>query len=352
MSKATSKARVGLLIFVGVLAITIAIFFIGEKTQLFSSIYFIRVNFKSTEGVKPGNNVTLAGYNVGTVSNIELSGSGDSVRLTLRVEDRIHPFIKSDSRAFIEQEGLVGNKFIKLEIGSEKGKVIENYGFIQGVEPFGLSSILQDAREIIDTTKFISGRLKDILNNINSGQGTLGRLLVDESIYNNLNKITARADTGLSLATTQLAELTTLLTRLTKSVNRVVDRADSTVQNANEITAEAEKFMKRINEGKGTFGALLKERGLYDSLTTLLGSLQNVSIDASNAADQIAKGMYGLRTHWLMGRIFGGPTIDKESPPESSYKMKLHELQQKEKDLNAREEKMKLLERQGKIDQK
>lgn len=344
MSRTTSKARVGLLIFLGVITITIGIFFIGEKSQLFSSVFYIRVNFKSAEGVKPGSNVLLAGYIVGTVSKLDLSAAGDSVRLTLRVEDRIRPFIKSDSRARIDQEGLVGNKYVSLEIGTEAGLLIENYGYIQGIEPFGLSGILQDARSIIDTTKFITGKLKDMFVRIESGEGTLGRFLVDESIYSNLARISSRADSGLSLATIQLSELTTLLSRLTKSVNKVVDRADSTVANANTITSEVAKFVTSVNEGKGTVGALLTERRLYDSLLTLMGSLESVALDASNAADQIAKGMYGLRTHWLMGRIFGGPTIDKEQPPESSFSKKFRELQKKEQELIEREEKIKKLE--------
>lgn len=344
MTKITSKARVGLLLFLGVITLTIGTFFIGEKSQLFTSPFFIRVNFKSAEGVKTGSSVLLAGYNVGTVSKLELSEKGDSIRITLRVEERIKPFMKTDSKAYIGQEGLVGNKFIRLELGTTSGLSLEEYGFIRGVEPFGLAEILQDTRDIVDTTKFITGRLKDMFVQINAGQGTLGRLLVDESIYKNIYKISARADSGLSFATNQLSTLSTLLTRLTESVTRVVERTDSTIQNANLVTREATRFITSINEGKGTVGALMTERGLYDTLTTLIGSLQSVSVDASNAADQIAKGMYGLRTHWLMGRIFGGPSIDSEPPPVSSYEKKIRALQKKERELEEREKRLKKME--------
>lgn len=337
MKRTSSRARVGLLFFLGVIALTIGIFFIGEKSQLFSPVFHVRVNFTSIEGVKPGSNVLLAGYNVGTVSKLELTATGDSVRLTLRVEERVHPFIKHDSRAFIEQEGLVGNKYINLQIGSPSGVVVPDDGYIIGVDPFGLTSVMRDARDIIDTAKFISGRLKDIFVQLNRGEGTLGRLLVDESIFHNLEHVTARADTGLSFVTTQLGDLTTLLARLTTSVHRVVDRADSTVQNANLITSEVARFVTSVNEGKGTFGALLRERSLYDSLTGLLGSLQSVSLDASNAADQIARGMYGLRTHWLFGRVFGGPSIESEKAPVSSWQRRWNELLRRERELQKRE---------------
>lgn len=339
MSKKASKARVGFLIFLGVITITVATFFIGEKTHLFSDVYYIRVNFKSAEGVKPGGSVLLSGYSIGTVWQLDLSPTGDSVRLTLRLEDRVRPLLKSEAKAFIGQEGLVGNKFIRLEL-SEKGNDVGDYCYIQGIEPFGLSEIMRDTRELVDTTKYITGQLKDVLNQINSGRGTLGRLLVDEGIYRNLQQISARADSGLSLATIQLASLSTLLIQLTKSVHRVVDRADSTMQDAHLITSEGAKFMANLNEGKGTFGALVTERAMYDSIATLIGLLQNVSIDASNAADQIAKGMYGVRTHWLLGRVFGGDDVENEKPPQASFQQKIRALLKKERELEEREKKI------------
>ena len=80
-----SRARVGFLIFVGVLAFTVGIFFVGQKSQLFSSVFFVQVNFANVEGVKPGAAVMLSGYSVGTVSDITLTPQADSIRLLLRI---------------------------------------------------------------------------------------------------------------------------------------------------------------------------------------------------------------------------------------------------------------------------
>ncbi len=340
MKETASRARVGLLLLLGVLALTAGIFFIGQKSLLFSPVFYFRVNFKSAAGVKPGSNVLLSGYNVGTVTSLALTPAGDSVTLTLRVEERIRPFVKNDAVAMIDQEGLVGNKYITLQIGTENGVPVHEYGFIRGAEPFELGAILQSARSMIDTTRFISEQVKGIMTRIGAGEGTLGKLITDDRMYDNLTQVTARADSGLSYATLQLAAVSGVVGRLAQSVEVVVRRSDSTIQNANRITAEAARFISSINEGKGTAGALLTDRALYDSLVTLVALLQNTTIDAGNAADQLAKGMYGLRTHWLLGRVFGGPSIDKEEQPRSSYEQRMRQIIQRERAVEEKERKL------------
>ncbi|MDH7516367.1 MAG: MlaD family protein [Bacteroidota bacterium] len=337
MKTSLSRARVGFLIFVGVLTFVVAIFLIGQQTQLFTSTFTVYVNFSNTEGVKPGTFVLLSGYTIGSVRDIQLSETGDSIRLVLRITERVHPFIKSDSKAEIKQEGLVGNKLINIIIGSPSLPPLPDGGYIQGVPPFALTSLADNLTAITDTSKIISGELKTFLTRLNRGEGTLGRLLTDESVYRNLLSVTTMADSGMGIVMTELGELSDVLRKFTVSVDDLVRRSDTTVSAVTLATKELEELLRSINEGEGTAGAFVRDRRLYDSLLALVGSLNDAAYEVGSASNQLAQGVYALRTHWLFGRVFGGKKEGAAEPPASAYRRLMRELQERAAELDRRE---------------
>lgn len=341
-----SRARVGFLIFVGFLAFAVGIFFVGEKSHLFSSVFYVQVNYSSAEGVKPGAYVVLSGYNVGTVSTIRLTRDADSVRVLLRINEEVHPFIKTDSEAEIKQEGLVGNKFISIGIGSERAPVVDNYGFIRGVAPFALSSLADNVTSIMDTADRVFGELNVLLHRMNQGQGTIGKLLTDDGVYDRLESITEQTEKGLRLTNENLDNLSALLTETAESLNRIVVKADTTLEYTNRMTKEAAEFLNNMNSGRGTMGALMTDRSLYDSLVTLMSAMTDVSYDAGNAAMQLSRSIHSMREHWLFGRVFAGEEFEQEQPPETAYQQKMRQLEQKLRELNELEEKLRRRERE------
>jgi phospholipid/cholesterol/gamma-HCH transport system substrate-binding protein len=345
MKTSLSRARVGALILTGVIIFAGGIFLVGERGHMFSSTFPVYVNFKAAEGVKTGNYVVVSGFSVGTVSDIELTQNGDSIRLTLQISEDVHRFIKSDSKAEIKQEGLVGNKMINIIPGTPSLPDLEEYAYIQGVPPFVLESLTDNVTSITDTTKLVTEQLKRLLIALNSGQGSLGMLLTDKTLYYSLASVTGKTDSGLSLATQQILRLSDLLARVAHTVDLLALRSDTTVANANAITREAELLVRNLNSGRGTVGALLSDRSLYDSLITLVSALTNASLDAGVAADQAARSIQAMRSHWLLGRVFGGDDMDESAPPESSYKRSMRELQQRSADLDRRERELRELER-------
>jgi len=347
MKKSTlSRARVGFLIFIGVLAFSVGIFFVGEESHLFSSVFYVQVNYSNAEGVKPGAYVVLSGYNIGTVSTIRLTEDADSVRVLLRINEDVHPFIKIDSRAEIKQEGLVGNKFINLSVGSDRSPVVEDYGFIKGVAPFALSSLADNVTSITDTADRVFGELNVLLHRLNQGEGTIGKLLTDDGVYERLEAITEQTEKGLELTNENLDNLSTLLVETAETLNRIVVKADTTLENTNRMTDEAAQFLEAMNTGRGTMGALMTDRSLYDSVVTLMSALTDVSYNAGNAAMQLSRSIHAMREHWLFGRVFAGEEFEEEQPPETAYQRKMRQLEQKLRELNEREEEIRRRERE------
>lgn len=330
---ALSRARVGLLIFIGMMAFSIGIFFIGEKSQLFSRAFYVKVNFSSVEGVKPGANVMLSGYNIGTVTDISLTQGADSIRLLMRIDHRIRDFVKTDSKAEIKQEGLVGNKFISIRIGSPDAAEVPDYGFIDGVPPFALSSFADNFISIADTVKMVSNEVNIMLRRLNRGEGTMGKLFTDDELYQRLVGVTADTEHGLQQLTQQIDRLADRLSGSMDTFDSIAVKVDTVMGNSIRITERAASLLGKVDDEEGTLGLLLSDRTLYDSLVTFLNALTDVTYDAGNAAQQTARSIHAMREHWLFGRVFAGEDFEDEEPIQSSYTRKMRELQRRLEEL-------------------
>lgn len=182
-----SKIKLGVFVSIGIVLLTAGIYFIGERQQLFSSTFQIKAVFRSVNGLKVGNNVQFSGINVGTIEKIEII-SDTSVTVDIMIEESTRKFIKKDATAFIGSEGLMGNKIMNITAGTLSQKPIENNDFIKTSIPVSIDDILVKIKVTADNAAIVSDQLAEILIKVNSGNGTIGRLLQDSTIADNINE--------------------------------------------------------------------------------------------------------------------------------------------------------------------
>jgi phospholipid/cholesterol/gamma-HCH transport system substrate-binding protein len=198
MKKDTSfKIKLGIFISLGIALFIVGIYFIGEKQQLFRSTFHLSGVFRDVAGLQAGNNVRLSGINVGTVEYISIV-SDTSVRVEILIDESTRKFIKKDAIASIGSEGLMGNKIIIINPGTGGKTEIENNDIVQTIQPINMDDILISLKSSIDNTTVITSNLSKITGNVQSGKGTLGRLLTDKSLgqtfdstFTNLKESTA-----------------------------------------------------------------------------------------------------------------------------------------------------------------
>ena len=182
MKKDTSfKIKLGIFISLGIALFIVGIYFIGEKQQLFRGTFHLSGVFRDVAGLQAGNNVRLSGINVGTVENINIV-SDTSIRVEILIDENIRKFIKKDAVASIGSEGLMGNKLLIINPGTGGKKEIENNDIVKTIQPINLDDIFVSLKTSIDNTSNITSNLSKITGTIQSGKGTLGRLLSDKSL--------------------------------------------------------------------------------------------------------------------------------------------------------------------------
>jgi len=198
MKKDTSKKiRLGIFISIGTVLFILGIYFVGERQQIFRSTFRISGVFKNVAGLQAGGNVRFSGINVGTVDNIRIV-SDTSVKVEILIDESTRKFIKKDALASIGSEGLMGNKILIIIPGTGGKKEIENNDIIETVQPIELDDILMSLKKTIDNSSNITNNLTKITGNIESGEGTIGRLLMDRSVAQNFDSSIINLKQGLS----------------------------------------------------------------------------------------------------------------------------------------------------------
>ena len=182
----STKIRLGIFVSLGIAVFIAAIYFIGEKQQLFSKTFRLSGTFKDVAGLQAGNNVRFSGINVGTVDNITIV-SDSSVKVVILIDENTRKFIKKDAVASIGSEGLMGNKIVIINPGTGGKKEIEDNDIIGTSQPINLDDVLLSLKTTIDNASSITSNLSKIAGNIESGNGTIGRLLMDRSLEQNFD---------------------------------------------------------------------------------------------------------------------------------------------------------------------
>ena len=331
MAKKYSTVKIGIFIFLGLFILVIAIFLLGDKEALFSSTFEVRAYFKDIQGLKNGATVRLSGIDVGTVKNVEIvNDTSGRVEVIMDIKDDVARFIRTDTQASIETEGLVGNKVVVLKIGTSGADEVREGGTIQAKEPIGFAQVIEETQGIMAYTKEITKDLSEIVARVNKGEGSIGKLLVDEQLYKDATSLTKRADESLQNITTEINEMTEVFDKLGKGVETVVG-------NINAVVTDLDTIIAGVREGKGMLGSMLVEGSEFDS--TFINAVRNIektTSDARLAASRLAENMEALKHNWLFKSYFEERGYWDKAEYEDEIESRMNELNEKIKMLDER----------------
>ena len=142
---------VGLFLIVGILLFAVGLFMIGDRRKLFSKDFEIYAEFKELGGLQDGANVKVGGMDAGEVIEIDVPPQPQSkFRVKMRVLETLHPVVRTDSVATIQTEGVLGNKFMKIDQGTPLAPPAPPGSTIPSREPFDFADLMQQIRDTVD----------------------------------------------------------------------------------------------------------------------------------------------------------------------------------------------------------
>ena len=179
------ELKVGIFIMIGIAILFLIVFSIGD-VNLSKTGYRIKVLFGFANGIGPSAPVRLAGVGVGQVQGIRIvrdeNAKTTKAEITVWINDGAK--IEEDSLVTINTLGLLGEKYLEIFPGTSGEPVLKNNETIIGKDPVPIEKITENLANLSDSVNTIIERLK-------KGEGTIGKLLTDDSVYKNLEEFTA-----------------------------------------------------------------------------------------------------------------------------------------------------------------
>ena len=357
------EIKVGLFVGMGIVLFLATLVGLGSEQNLFEKNYVLTTEFNEIAGLRTGAAVRLAGMDVGVVTGISFNAPDpgrDSLRkealegppiagqkhisVRLRVAKRFQERIREDSIARIETQGVLGDQYIALSLGSMDAAELAGGDVLRGVDP---ESLLEGVPEIKDkilsitdqldralrgedgekATRSIAGileSLRNIIGEIEQGQGIIHALVYDEAITRDvkgtLRSLDKTVDSVASIAKEieegdgtlhaliyedQIKNLVASLQSTADNIDDVVmavkegdgvvhsllyeDEGKNLIDNLTDASAGLRDMIQEMEQGKGTIGALIKDPSVYEDVKTFLGGAQRNKILKSYVRDTIRK---------------------------------------------------------------
>lgn len=298
------KVRLGLFIAGGTVLFFLAIFLIGKQKNLFNPVFKLTSTFKNISGLQVGNNIRFSGIIIGTVDNIRIINDS-TVMVDMSIKKNVNQFIKSDCTVTIGSEGLIGDKLLIITQGSFDAPLANNGQQLASKEPVELDAIISNLHVTAVIAKTISKQIEELMSNINSRNGTLGRLIQDSSVVYNLDQTlislknsSKRLDENMDLATKNLL-------------------ASLQVSAANTETASKQlaEIMLKINNGNGTLGSLIND-------TTVMQDLEQIMVNIKKGSENLDEDLKAAKENILLRGYFKKKEAEAEKEKNDSLGIK------------------------------
>ena len=260
-----SELKVGLVVIVSVGIVAAAVVSYGYLNELLRPKVALHALFSDVRGLRTGAPVWLGGVEAGYVKKIRFPSKGGRIGIDVEmvVDSDLATLIRSDSTASIRTQGLLGDIYVEIGLGDPKAAALPLNHPLEGVVPV-------DIKEVISGSSVTLGELSRALKNLNAmmtkiseGQGSVGKLVTDPALYNELTQLAAdsrtliqQIDKGQGSAG-KLINDPTLYRRLTE----VADRMDNAAQTFEQLGND-------LRHGEGTVGKLASDPTIYNNLAS------------------------------------------------------------------------------------
>ncbi|MFA6543949.1 MAG: MlaD family protein [Limisphaerales bacterium] len=328
MKNTSLETKLGMFVALVVIAAVVLLEMAGG-TDFFKKGYRLHGLFNTAQELKVGDPVKMAGVPVGKVEKIGFDQG--RVKVTMKVDKGAE--VKTDAKATIRFAGLMGQNFVSINLGSPGSPDFKDGDVIQTTEQADLSAIMQKlenaAGGIENLTKSFSGdsiqnvlgpmtdflknnnpkltalfgNLQTISDRIARGEGSVGKLLSDDALYqstlktvNTLNKTAADAQGLVADAKGAIGEVKSFMTEAKGSLGDVklaLGDARKTLGHASETMIVAKQTLTDVRSdlqaGKGSLGKLLKDEALYNETTLAMSNLREIMQKINRGQGSVGK---------------------------------------------------------------
>lgn len=308
---ASQKIRLGLFVIIGLTLFVLTIYFIGSKQQMFGKTETLTAVFNNVAGLQLGNNVRYSGINVGTVRGIEIVND-TTINVEMQIDQTILRHIKKNAVATIGSDGLVGSVIINIIPGQGDALPVQPGDFIKSNNRVRTDDMLSTLNVTNENAAQLTADLLKITNDINIGKGTIGVLLRDSAMANDLKatihnlKITSektsktmdnlnRQIAGLDHKDNVIGVLKD--TMVGNKIRHIVTNLDSSSQEITKVVSNLNTTISNAKDGKGAINYLSNNPKLVKQIDSTMTNI-------NQASQKLNENLEALKSNFLFRGYF------------------------------------------------
>jgi phospholipid/cholesterol/gamma-HCH transport system substrate-binding protein len=276
-----SQLRVGLTVIFASIALAILIFLMTGTTGLFTKKIIIRSYVDNAGGLRVGAPVRLEGVDIGNVTGIRVVADPkrrvDPVEVVMKITTKYADTMRSDCVMLLSTAGVLGEVFVDLDCREAKGGPLVNGAELPTRDVPQLQDVVRASQGTLQNVDTLVKRMDSILSYVQSGQGSIGKVIYDPSLFNRANDMLTQLQQIVAQANSTNGSIGKLL-----NSDELYNKLNGTVDNLNKVVDE-------INQGKGTAGKFLKDPALYDNANQTLAKANQLISDINAGKGTLGK---------------------------------------------------------------
>ncbi|MGO8983752.1 MAG: MlaD family protein [Terriglobales bacterium] len=277
-----SKLRVGLTVIFASATLGVLIFAMSGTGGWFTSKITLHSYFDNAQGLREGAPVRLAGVDIGNVKSVKIVGDKPltPVEVTMKVNTKYASSLRKDSVTLLTTAGVLGETYVDMDSSQSKGPLAVDGDTLETREAPQIQDVVRASQGTLQNMDSLLKRVDRIMTFIESGQGSIGKLIYSQALYDQLNATVAEFKSLVDDVQSGKGSLGPLFTS-----DEAYKKAMAAINQLNAIVDE-------IQEGKGSAGKLLKDPTLFDNANKTVANMRQLTDDIN-----AGKGTLGRLSH-------------------------------------------------------
>jgi phospholipid/cholesterol/gamma-HCH transport system substrate-binding protein len=276
-----SELKVGVTVVGAGLVLAVLIILMSGTGGLFTRKLVLKSYFFDAQGLRVGAPVRLSGVDIGNVSKILVVPNKPlaPVEVTMKVNSKYRFNLKKDSRTLLSTAGVLGETYINIDSSKAIGAEISDGDVLSTTEEPGYQDVMRSTQNALQNMQALLARMDRIIAFVESGQGSVGKLIYDPALYNRVNS-----------TVNDFQKLVGEISQGQGSLGKLLN-SDDLYNKANASLDKINVLIDDLNSGKGTAGKLLKDPSLYDAANQTIANFKQLTDDINSG-----KGALGTLT--------------------------------------------------------
>ena len=274
-----AQLRVGLVVIFASITLAVLVFLMTGPSGMFTRKIVVKAYFDNAGGLRVGAPVRLEGVDIGNVTAIRVVPSKGltPVEASLKLSLKYNGALKKDSVVSLSTAGVLGETFVDIDSRAATGPPAQAGDTLTSKSSPQLQDVVRASQGTLENVDILVRRVDRILTQIESGNGSIGKLIYDEKLYERLNST--------------LIEVQRMVTQISEgkgSVGKLIN-SDELYDKMRASLDKLDKIIDEVNQGKGTAGKFLKDPSLFDNANATIAKANQLMTDINAGKGGLGK---------------------------------------------------------------